>query len=154
MKFPRIPLHCALVGDGSQPPVNQQLPIATNPSILDQYCCLQPTFLNDEHLVFFMIFARRFDDKNILVLARGLPLKKSLDSKSSPSRLRGFFPPVDPFFEGPSVSSWVLFLPRCNPIPLLPGSSKKTAIHRKHHRCRHYPRSPQLQSCAWKCRTL
>ena len=37
---------------------------------------------------------------------------------------------------------------------LSPGSSKKTAIHRKHHRCRHYPRSPQLQCCAWKCRTL
>ena len=37
---------------------------------------------------------------------------------------------------------------------LSPGSSKKTTIHRKHHRCRHYPRSPQLQCCAWKCRTL
>ena len=36
----------------------------------------------------------------------------------------------------------------------LPGFFKKTAIHRKHHRCRHYPRSPQLQCCAWKCRTL
>ena len=37
---------------------------------------------------------------------------------------------------------------------LSPGSSKTTTIHRKHHRCRHYPRSPQLQCCAWKCRTL
>ena len=36
----------------------------------------------------------------------------------------------------------------------LPGFFKKTAIHRKKHRCIHYPSSPQLQCCAWKCRTL
>ena len=36
----------------------------------------------------------------------------------------------------------------------IPDSSKNTAIHRTQHRYIHYPRNPQLQCCAWKCRTL
>ena len=34
-----------------------------------------------------------------------------------------------------------------------PGSSKKTAIHRKPQRYPAYPRNPQLQCCDRKCRT-
>ena len=35
----------------------------------------------------------------------------------------------------------------------LPGFFKKTAIHKQPHRYIHDPRNPQLQCCAWKCRT-
>ena len=37
-------------------------------------------------------------------------------------------------------------------IQLLPGSSKKTAIHMKPRRYLAYPRNPQLQCCDRKCR--
>ena len=35
---------------------------------------------------------------------------------------------------------------------IIPGSSKKTAIHRKPQRYLAYPRNPQLQCCDRKCR--
>ena len=38
-------------------------------------------------------------------------------------------------------------------IPMIPGSSKKTAIHRKPQSYPAYPRNPQLQCCDRKCRT-
>ena len=51
-------------------------------------------------------------------------------------------------------ASWWHILAYALDISWHTGFFKKTTIHRKHHRCRHYPRSPQLQCCAWKCRTL